>query len=366
MARIRTVKPEAFTSESLACVTVEAERTFFGLLTQADDEGRHRDNPAIIAGVLWPLRAEHTSVHVEDDLAQLAAAGLVCRYTGCDGKRYLHIVGWAEHQKIDKRSQSRMPVCTEHHADHRCGRCGGPCRSLTEPSATAPQPLDEGSAKDPGTLPEPSASAPRALVSPSSPAPAPSPTGVGGAGAGADATSGPEEAAAPASGEFAGHTASVEPSANPPRALAEGSAPGSGILDRGSSVPTGRQAPGASDSPGAPDPVGASAAPAKDLIGEYVASCRERPPGDVIGHLGRVVKRLLAEGIAVEHVRAGLRRYAEIQGHPSRLPSLVNDAMNAPGGPGPGLARPASRSTVPAHQAWTNPVDPAAAYAEEL
>jgi hypothetical protein len=360
VARIRTVKPEAFTSESLACVTVEAERTFFGLLTQADDEGRHRDNPAIIAGVLWPLRAEHTSVHVEDDLAQLAAAGLVCRYTGCDGKRYLHIVGWAEHQKIDKRSQSRMPVCTEHHADHRCGRCGGPCRSLAEPSATAPQPLAEGSARAPGALPEPSAKAQRALASPSSPAPAVSATGVGTAGAGADTTSGPEEAAGPAIGEFAGHTASAEPSANPPRALAEGSAPGSGILDRGSSVPTGHQAPGA------PDPVGASAVSTKDLIGEYVASCVERPPGDVIGHLGRVVKKLLAEGIEVQHVRAGLRRYAEIQGHPSRLPSLVNDEMNAPGGPGAGLARPGSRSTVPAHRAWTNPADPAAAYAEEL
>lgn len=72
MARIRTIKPEAFFSESLAEVSVEAERTFFGLLTQADDHGRHRDNAAIIAGLLWPLRAEHTSVHVEDDLHQLA------------------------------------------------------------------------------------------------------------------------------------------------------------------------------------------------------------------------------------------------------------------------------------------------------
>ena len=82
----------------------------------------------------------------------------------------------------------------------------------------------------------------------------------------------------------------------------------------------------------------------------------------MLGHLGRVVKKLLAEGIAAEHVRAGLRRFGEIQGHPSRLPSLVNDSMNAPAG----LARPRFRPTVPAHTAWTNPVDAAAAYAEEL
>ena len=121
MARIRTIKPEAFVSESLAEVSVEAERTFFGLLTQADDHGRHRDNAAIIAGLLWPLRAEHTSVHVEDDLQQLADAGLICRYTGCDGRRYLHIVTWSDHQKIDKPSQSRMPSCPHHDTEHRCG-----------------------------------------------------------------------------------------------------------------------------------------------------------------------------------------------------------------------------------------------------
>jgi hypothetical protein len=60
LARIRTIKPEAFVSESLAAVSLTAERTFFGLLTQADDQGRHRDHAAIIAGQLWVLRPEHT------------------------------------------------------------------------------------------------------------------------------------------------------------------------------------------------------------------------------------------------------------------------------------------------------------------
>lgn len=79
MARIRTIKPEAFVSESLAVVTLTAERTFLGLLTQADDQGRHRDHAAIIAGQLWVLRPEHGPSDVETDLAQLADAGLICR-----------------------------------------------------------------------------------------------------------------------------------------------------------------------------------------------------------------------------------------------------------------------------------------------
>ncbi|MYZ35594.1 MULTISPECIES: hypothetical protein [unclassified Streptomyces] len=338
MARIRTIKPEAFFSESLAEVSVEAERTFFGLLTQADDHGRHRDNAAIIAGLLWPLRAEHTSVHVEDDLQQLESAGLVCRYTGCDGRRYLHVVTWSEHQKIDKPSQSRLPSCPQHQAADRCGPCKGTCANDAEESPTAPRGVDEAS---PNTL--------RALDLPAQPVPPPPARRGGAPAAQRDASVGPVGAPAHSGEETAGQTAFAEGSPRAPRNLGEGSAPGSRILDPGSSFPTGRTEPDATVS-------------AKELVGEYVASCQERPPGDVIGHLGRIAKKLLTEGIAPEHIRAGLRRFAEIQGHPSRLPSLVNDAMNVRSA---GFAGPGSRSTVPAHQAWTNPAD-AAAYAEEL
>ncbi|MDX3775946.1 hypothetical protein [Streptomyces europaeiscabiei] len=339
MARIRTIKPEAFVSESLAEVNVEAERTFFGLLTQSDDHGRHRDNAAIIAGLLWPLRAEHTSVHVEDDLQQLANAGLICRYTGCDGRRYLHIVTWSEHQKIDKPSQSRLPSCPQHHPADRCGTCKGTCTKRTEASPTPTRGLAETS---PNT--------PRALDLPAQPAPTPPAPRSEASTAQQDALVGPVGTPDPNGTKTAGQAAFPEGSPKPPRNLGEGSAPGSRILDPGSSFPTGRTAPDATVS-------------ANDLIGEYVAACDERPPSDVIGHLGRIAKKLLGEGIAPEHVRAGLRRFAEIQGHPSRLPSLVNDAMNARSA---GLARPGIRPTVPAHQAWTNPVDAAAAYAEEL
>ncbi|GAA3299323.1 hypothetical protein GCM10020295_37250 [Streptomyces cinereospinus] len=157
MARIRTIKPEAFFSESLAEVSVNAERTFFGLLTQADDQGRFRDNAAIINGLLWPLRAEHTAVHAEDDLQQLADAGLICRYTGCDGRRYLHAVTWREHQKIDKASQSRLPSCPVHHTVDRCGACKGVCAAASaEPGDVSPSPTR--------TLPEASPNSPEASI----------------------------------------------------------------------------------------------------------------------------------------------------------------------------------------------------------
>ncbi|MFE1378139.1 hypothetical protein ACFW6S_04165 [Streptomyces sp. NPDC058740] len=89
MARIRTIKPETWESEDLASVPVTAVLTFIGLLTQADDAGRHRDLPAVIAGRLWALRPDHTPAHVAHDLEQLAGRNLICRYTGCDGKAWL-------------------------------------------------------------------------------------------------------------------------------------------------------------------------------------------------------------------------------------------------------------------------------------
>ncbi|GGN51490.1 hypothetical protein GCM10012285_41670 [Streptomyces kronopolitis] len=339
MPRIRTIKPEAFVSESLAEVSVEAERTFFGLLTQADDHGRHRDNAAIIAGLLWPLRAEHTSVHVEDDLYQLATAGLLCRYTGCDGRRYLHIVTWAEHQKIDKPSQSRLPSCPQHQAADRCAPCKGTCTQRTEEPPNPPRVFAEESPNTPRALglPAPPVEEPRGPADQA-------PVAQQGALDATAGTPGREDMKSPGQGTFA------ESSPNLPRNLGEDSAPGSRILDPGSSVPTGRTAPTATVS-------------ANQLIGEYTAACDQRPPSDVLGHLGRITKKLLGEGIAPEHIRAGLQNFAANPKHPSVLTSMVNEAMNARSG---GLARPGSRHTVPAHQAWTNPVDPAAAYAEEL
>jgi hypothetical protein len=275
VARIRTIKPEAFTSESLAEVSLTAERTFFGLLTQADDQGRFRDNPAIIAGLLWPLRAEHTPVHVEEDLEQLARAGLICRYTGCDGRRYLHIVTWAEHQKIDRPSLSRLPSCTEHHPEHRCGACKGTCTAVSAASREAAPSARGGDAE--------------ASVAPSRRERIPSPR------AAADTP--------------------VEGSPRPRRTLGEAAASGSRTVDRGSGTPAGRAAP-------------ASARSARALIAAYIAGCATRPPDKVLGHLGREVNQMLTEGIAPEFIRVGLERFRRRPMHPSVLPSLVNEAMN--------------------------------------
>nr|WP_063759591.1 hypothetical protein [Kitasatospora sp. NRRL B-11411] len=348
MARIRSVKPETWVSETLAEVSIPAMVTFLGMTNHADDHGRHRDNAAIVYGLVWPMREEVTRADVEEHLRQLAAAGAVCRYTGCDGRKYFHYPTWRNHQKIDKPSLSRLPACP-HCEPERCGVCKGPCIQRAT-LAAAPTTASEAGPMAPRLFDEPSANTPSHLDPLSAPAAKLSlQGGTGSTTATAPVVSEKREAVA-AVGRSAGQTTFPEASPKVRRSVREPSAPGSRILDPGSSFLTGRQAP-------EPEAVSAN-----QLVGEYVAACAQRPPGSVLGHLGRTVKVLLAEGIDAEHVRAGLRRFAEIQGHPSRLPSLVNDAMNAPGA---GLARPGSPSNLPVRQAWTNPVDAATAYAEE-
>lgn len=137
MARIRTIKPEAFQSESLSRVSVSAERTFYGLTTQVDDRSRIIHKPVQINATLWAYRPEHTPDDLAQELEQLAGEGLVCIYVGCDGREYLHLPTWDEHQRIDRPSRSRLPLCPIHTTnlatgeDDYCGRHEGECKPAT-------------------------------------------------------------------------------------------------------------------------------------------------------------------------------------------------------------------------------------------
>ncbi|WP_217570647.1 hypothetical protein [Streptomyces sp. GbtcB7] len=312
MARIRTVKPEMFESESLAECSVTAMLTFIGLMTQADDSGRHRDHPAIIAGRLWALRPEHTAAHVAQDLEELATAGLICRYTGCDGRTWLHVVTWDHHQKINKPTASRVPRCPSHQGQQQCGKChNGACPTTrTAPSVTSPGilPEDSGSPHEGVRGPVPSATEP---AEPAAVASKPTSVPLGD----------PVAPAAAPPGKTAGQAPFLEDSRRTTGGLPEGSCSGSRILDPGSLL-TGREAPAPDAVPG---PVSA-----KELMAEYIRGCRHRPPQDFLGLLGRKVKVLLDERFDPKDILEAMERLRAKSLHPSVLPSLVNEVVNAP------------------------------------
>ena len=112
MARIRTIKPDAFTSDSLSAVPRGVRWTFAGLWTYLDDSGRGRDDVRLIKAALYPLDDEVSLKVLSDDLEQLVKVGCICRYEVA-GKEYLHVPEWS-HQKISHPTASKLPSCSGH------------------------------------------------------------------------------------------------------------------------------------------------------------------------------------------------------------------------------------------------------------
>ncbi len=103
--KIRTVKPEFFKDERLARASRDARLMFIGLCNMADDDGRLRAHPALIRGELFPYDEDTEVAAWLDELVEL---GLVVRYEH-HGQTYAFVRNFDRHQKIDKRSKSKLP-----------------------------------------------------------------------------------------------------------------------------------------------------------------------------------------------------------------------------------------------------------------
>jgi hypothetical protein len=307
MARIRTIKPETFTSESISALTLAARWTFVGLWTHVDDEGRCRDNAKIIRGALWPNEDETvTSKDVEAHLAELEHAEMICRYEA-GGARYIHVVNFHKHQKISHPTPSKLPECP--HAVHPA-----PKPPPSDDSGSSPE--DSGNPQEPSGLlsldlplgREDSALLPVELES------SPELSGLVRA----------REEVEVESGSGSGGLAPVPP-------------------------PAGRRAPRTA----APLQAVPDEPTAQLILGEYLDRCAKRPPGAVIGQLGKLIKAMLAESIDPDDIRRGMAAWKAKGLHPATLPSVVNEVMNArPAAIGaPSIAAAVQPAPIDAYQA---------------
>ena len=112
MARIRTVKPEFWSSESVGRLTRDARLLFIAIWNLADDSGRLRGALPYLAGAAFPYDEDARDL-IGDWLDQLIGAGCVRRYVGPDGNVYLDVPKWKLHQRIDKPSISKIPEFPE-------------------------------------------------------------------------------------------------------------------------------------------------------------------------------------------------------------------------------------------------------------
>lgn len=106
MARIRTVKPEFWTSAQVMECSPMARLLFVGMLNFADDSGRMTYSPKTIKAQIYPSD-DITIADVERMIVELSSNGLLLIYTA-DGKELIWITGW-HHQKIDKPRASKLP-----------------------------------------------------------------------------------------------------------------------------------------------------------------------------------------------------------------------------------------------------------------
>lgn len=143
MARIRTIKPDFFTSLTVADLSFEQRLTFIGLWTHADDAGRCVDDARLIKAAVWPLD-DRTSVDVESDVQALAEAGLIVRYV-VGGRAFMAVTGWREHQRINRPTPSKCPPPEEGEtpAPPPTRLDDGDAPTTETPSEQAPPPRDE-------------------------------------------------------------------------------------------------------------------------------------------------------------------------------------------------------------------------------
>lgn len=101
MARIRTIKPEFWTSEQIAECSVNARLLFIGLWNFCDDSGVMPSSLKGIKMKVFPGDDDVTSENIQRMLAELSANRLIVFYV-VDEQEYLRVTGWHKHQKIDQ------------------------------------------------------------------------------------------------------------------------------------------------------------------------------------------------------------------------------------------------------------------------
>ncbi len=100
MARIRSLKPEFWTSEQIVKCSTNARLLFIGMWTFSDDAGVHKASLMRLKMEIFPSDPFDTDT-IGRLVGELIDAGLVEEYT-VQGSPYWRVTGWNKHQRIDQ------------------------------------------------------------------------------------------------------------------------------------------------------------------------------------------------------------------------------------------------------------------------
>lgn len=141
MARIRTTKPEFWTSEQVLSCSPLARLMFIGLWNFCDDNGVHTASHVRLKAEVFP--GDDISVDkIKRLIAELISNNLLREYS-VDGKLYWIVTGWKKHQRIEKPT-TKYPLPQSD------------LRQLHDHSTNTPRKLNDNSANSRRLLDEPS------------------------------------------------------------------------------------------------------------------------------------------------------------------------------------------------------------------
>lgn len=145
MARIRSIKPEFWSSEQIVECTPIARLLFVGMWNFCDDGGNHPASVKTLKMEVFP-GDDITQESISNMIRELIANRLIVEYEAKD-KLFWHVTGW-NHQKIDRPNYKHPAypgLISERNSDIDRG-------SLDDDSTSPRRTLDESSDIDRGSL----------------------------------------------------------------------------------------------------------------------------------------------------------------------------------------------------------------------
>lgn len=106
--RIRSIKPETWDDEAIGRLSFLARLNFYGLISQADDQGRGRAGTTFLMHRLHPHSVSIHGTLMESSLKELEDSGRIQFYS-VNGEKFYHVKNFEKHQKINRPSPSALP-----------------------------------------------------------------------------------------------------------------------------------------------------------------------------------------------------------------------------------------------------------------
>ena len=108
MARGRIVDTRIWSNENFAALPCWAQLLQIGIVTNADDQGRMKANPAYLRSVVFPY-GEMSLKDIAEWLCAIEANDTIRRYE-VDGKEYLQLLKWWDYQSLSFAMPSDCPA----------------------------------------------------------------------------------------------------------------------------------------------------------------------------------------------------------------------------------------------------------------